>query len=117
MQPAAVAGQCGQAPLGGDVGDAAQVEAGEAEGCLDDAEDGFDALLAAGTKRATSPAGGHAPASGGGRNGWSRLNGMKCRMHRGFDDFRPEGNPTDCQFSILPHFPGRFVIPPRLKMP
>jgi hypothetical protein len=48
VKPAAVVGKGDQGPLGADLGEAAEVEAGEAEDGLDDAEDGFDGLLAVG---------------------------------------------------------------------
>lgn len=50
VKPAAIVGEGDQVPFGCDPGDAAEVEAGEAEGGLDDAEDRFDGLLAAGVE-------------------------------------------------------------------
>ena len=46
VQPAAIVGEGDEEPLGGDLLGAAEVEAGEAHGALDDAENRFDGLFA-----------------------------------------------------------------------
>jgi hypothetical protein len=48
MQPAAVLVESDEASLAGNLGQTTELEAGEAESSFDDAEDGYDGLLAVG---------------------------------------------------------------------